>query len=286
MKFKDTKVMNFIISIAGIILFAYFLISLGLYFNQDKILYHPYEEIESTPSDLLLDFEDIQFESSDGVKLTGWFIPAENSELTVLFCHGNAGNISHRLASISIFNELGVNTFIFDYRGYGGSEGKPGEQGTYLDAKAAYRWLTEQKNIPPEKIIIFGRSLGGAIAAQLASVTDPAGVVLESTFTSYIDAGKAIYPYIPIPKFFAKYRYDTLSYIKKINSPVMLIHSTEDRLIPFRFAETLYENASEPKRLIEITGDHNNGFYDSKSRYTKAWKEWLEFLESNEHQAE
>jgi hypothetical protein len=279
MKFRDKKVMNLIISAAGIILFAYFLFCLGLYFNQDKILYHPYKEIESTPSELLLEFEDIEFESSDGVKLNGWFIPAEKTEFTVLLCHGNAGNISHRLATISILNEVGVNTFIFDYRGFGGSEGKPDEKGTYLDAKAAYTWLTEQKKIPSEKIIIFGRSLGGAVAAHLASTNNPAGVVLESTFTSYIEAGKAIYPYLPIPKFFAKYRYDTLSYIKKIESPVMLIHSTEDELIPFRFAETLYENASEPKRLIEITGDHNNGFYDSQPKYTRAWENWLNSLE-------
>jgi fermentation-respiration switch protein FrsA (DUF1100 family) len=232
------------------------------------------QEVPYTPDELGLDFEDVVFKTSDGLKLTGWYIPVENSELTVLFCHGNGGNIMHRLDSINIFYNLGVSCFIFDYRGYGKSEGKPSEEGTYLDAKAAYKWLTKEKEIPPDDIIIFGRSLGGSIAAKLASKTDAAALIIESSFTSYIDIGRKFYPYMPV-RWFARFSYKTIDYVKDVHCPVMIIHSRTDETIPFEFGLELYEAANEPKEFVEIFGSHNDGFLVSSEVYKGAWKKWL-----------
>jgi fermentation-respiration switch protein FrsA (DUF1100 family) len=150
-----------LISVGVVLLIAYGVWAVTLYLKQSSVLYNPVREVLYTPEELGLDFESVAFKSTDGLQLTGWYIPAENSNLTVLFCHGNGGNMMHRLDSINIFYNLGLNCFIFDYRGYGKSHGKPTEEGTYLDAAAAYKWLTEEKKVPADDIIIFGRSLGG-----------------------------------------------------------------------------------------------------------------------------
>jgi fermentation-respiration switch protein FrsA (DUF1100 family) len=248
-----------------------------LYFTQPKLLYSPICEVCCTPADIGLRFESVVFESSDGTKLTGWYIPAVNGKFTVLFCHGNGGNIMHRLDNINIFHHLGLSCFIFDYRGYGKSEGKPTESGTYLDAQAAYNWLIHQKRTAPENIIIFGRSLGGSIAAELATKVEAKGLVIESAFTSYVDMGKRIYPYMPV-RWFARFRYNTIDYIKQVHYPVMLIHSKDDEIAPFDFGLKLYEAANKPKKFVEISGSHNDGFLVSGQIYEKAWRSWLEFL--------
>ena len=267
-------------SIILIIFAAYVIIGLSLYFMQSTFLYHPAEEIVYNPGNINLGYEDITIETSDSVKINGWFVPAENSKLTVLFCHGNAGNMAHRLDTINFFNELGLNCLVFDYRGYGLSEGKPSEQGTYLDAQAAWQWLTEKKNINSENIIIFGRSLGGSIAAQLATSTNPKGLVLESCFTSYVDVGKKFYPYMPV-NLFASFSYDTREYITKIKCPLMIIHSRADEIIPFEFGLKLYDIAKEPKEFLEIFGTHNDGFMHSDQIYKQGWVQWLETLGKN-----
>lgn len=245
---------------------------------QPTFLYRPVQDVPYSPEELGLDFEKIIFNSSDGLKLTGWYIPADTSQPTVLFCHGNGGNITHRLDSINIFHDLGLNCFIFDYRGYGNSEGSPTEEGTYLDADAAYKWLTEQKNVSADDIIIFGRSLGGSIAAYLATRVEPKSLIIESGFTSYADVGAKFYPYMPV-RWFARYAYKTIDYIKKVNCPVMVIHSRNDEIIPFEFGLRLYEAANQPSEFVEIFGSHNDGFLVSAEIYKKAWKDWLKFLE-------
>lgn len=270
--------LSVVTSIAVTVLIVYVVFGLAMYFAQPMLLYQPAHEITCTPAELGLDFENVNFESEDGMQLSGWYIPAADTRLTVLFCHGNGGNIMHRLDSVSIFNNLGANCFIFDYRGYGQSQGRPTEQGTYLDAMAAYKWLTEAKNISADGIIIFGRSLGGSIAAQLAANVKAAGLVLESTFTSYIDMGKKYYPYLPVG-WFAKYRYDTVEYLKDVRCPVMVIHSGEDELVPFEFGRQLYEAANEPKEFVEIFGGHNDGFLVSGRGYRDAWTNWLKSLQ-------
>jgi len=274
-----------LIPVITILFIGYGGLGLILYFMQPKFLYGPVGEISYTPGELGLDFEKVIFRTDDGLQLNGWYIPADNSRFTMLFCHGNGGNMMHRLDSINIFHDLGLNCFIFDYRGYGNSQGKPSEEGTYTDAMAAYKWLIEEKGISTNDIIIFGRSLGGSIAAQLAGKIKVKALVIESTFTSYIAIGKKFYPYMPV-RWFAGFSYQTINHIKEVHCPVMIIHSRDDEVIPFEFGLELYEAAKEPKDFVEILGSHNDGFLISGEIYNKAWKKWLKFLEEHKNQSD
>ncbi|MBW8001387.1 MAG: alpha/beta hydrolase [Planctomycetes bacterium] len=266
-----------IIEIVIVLIIVYSILGWSLFLMQSTFVYKPTQDIYYTPEELSLDFEDVVFKTKDGLLLNGWHVPADNSRFTVLFCHGNGGNIMHRLDSINFFNNMGLSCFIFDYRGYGKSQGRPTEDGTYLDAMAAYKWLVEEKNIPAENIIIFGRSLGASIAANLASKVKSRSLVIESTFTSYVDIGKKFYPYMPI-RLFAKFKYRTIDYLKEVHCPVMIVHSRDDEIMPFEFALKLYQVANEPSEFIEIYGSHNDGFITSDEIYKKAWNKWLEFL--------
>lgn len=250
------------------------LVSVGVYIVfvailvifQSKFIYFPYREIAMTPADIGLSYENVYFETADGVKLCGWFIPAERPGEVILFCHGNAGNISHRLESIQLFYHLGLSTFIFDYRGYGRSEGKLTEQGTYLDAEAAWRYLVQKQRIAPNKIIIFGRSLGGSIAAWLAQDYMPKALIIESAFTSVQDIAADLYPCFPV-KLLARFDYETLNYLRQVNCPVLIVHSRDDEIIPFSHGRRLFEIANEPKEFLELRGTHNEGFSQTAKRY-------------------
>jgi fermentation-respiration switch protein FrsA (DUF1100 family) len=268
------------IYILAVLFVVYFGWGLVLYLMQPRFLYCPVRQVSYTPSELDIDFEDVVLETMDGLKLSGWYVPVKSADFTILFCHGNGGNMMHRLDSINIFYRLGLSCLIFDYRGYGRSQGKPGEQGTYLDAAAAYRWLTEAKKVPPERVIIFGRSLGGSIAAQLAGTVDAKALVVESSFTSYVDIGRKFYPYMPV-RWFARFSYRTIDYLPNVHCPVMLVYSRNDEVVPFEFGLELYDVANEPKKFVEITGSHNDGFLVSGETYKDAWKEWLKFLKGH-----
>ncbi|MCK5571063.1 MAG: alpha/beta hydrolase [Spirochaetes bacterium] len=226
---------------------------------QSRFIFFPGDEITATPGEINLSYETVNLETDDGVKLSGWFIPARNERGVVLFCHGNAGNISHRLESIQIFYDLGFSTFIFDYRGYGLSEGKTTEQGTYLDAKAVWRYLVQERQIEPGSIIIFGRSLGGSIAAWLARESRPKALIIESSFTSIRNAAVDMYPFLPL-KILLRYNYSTMDYLAQVKCPVLIVHSRDDELIPFSHGQRLFEIANNPKEFLEISGSHNEGF--------------------------
>ena len=265
---------SMLILFIGVSIITYLVVGAVLYIRQSRLLYKPAKEVSETPAEIGLDFEDVIFENAEGLDLRGWYVPVKNSKLTLLFCHGNGGNIGHRLDSINIFHDLGLNCFIFDYRGYGNSPGKPSEEGTYADAMAAYRWLTEEKKTSVEDIIIFGRSLGGAIAAQLAGGVKAGALVVESAFTSYVDIAKEYYPYMPV-RWFARFGYSTIDYIRSVHCPVMLIYSRDDEIVPYKFGLELYDAANEPKEFIEIFGGHNDCFLASGKIYTEVWVKWL-----------
>jgi hypothetical protein len=248
-----------------------------LYVMQPRFMYQPVRELIAKPSDLGLSYEDVRFVTSDGVELHGWYVPVAASEFTVLFCHGNGGNISHCLDDVVAFSQLGVSCLVFDYRGYGKSQGRPSEQGTYLDVQAAYRWLRTDKRIPAQQIILSGRSLGGSVAAHLAMRERARALVLEGSFTSYAAMGRKFFPYMPVRRF-ARFNYSTVDYLQDVKMPVMIIHSRNDELVPPEFGRELYEAANEPKRFVEIVGGHNNGFLASGDVYKKAWEDWLAFL--------
>ena len=262
----------------AILVLAYAALNAFVYFKQASILYYPQlpgRDISATPENIGLQFDEIEFYTSDNIKLHGWFIPHKNPRGTLLFFHGNAGNISHRLDSINIFHQLNLNVFIFDYRGFGQSEGRTTEQGTYRDAEAAWNYLTEVKDINEKQIIIFGRSLGGSIAAWLASQHQPASLIVESGFTSVPAMGKRFYPFLPI-QWLTTFEYNTREYVRKASCPVLIAHSADDDIIPFEEGREIYHAANEPKQFFEMRGDHNGGFIASGSDYINALKTFID----------
>ncbi len=246
-----------------------------LYFHQEKHVYHPEKIWEATPASEGLPYEDLTLRSSDGVRLSAWYIPSEVSKGSVIICHGNARNMSSDLDAVMMFHGLGFHVLIMDYRGYGKSEGSPDEQGTYRDAQAAWDWLVQSKQESPDRIVICGRSLGAAIAADLASKNTPEALILEAAFTSLPDAAQGLYPYFPV-KFFLRYRYDTLSKLKHIRCPILVVHSRDDELVPFHHAQRLYAAVIGKKDLIELGGPHKGGYQPTLGKYQQGIKRFLE----------
>ena len=253
-------------------------IALYLYFSQSRLLYYPElpsRTIEATPAVFGLAFENVQLQAADDTRLHAWFVPATASRGTLLFSHGNAGNIGHRLDSIRQFNSLGLDVLIYDYRGFGESEGKPTEAGTYLDARAAWDYLLVERRIAPQQIVIFGRSLGAAIAAELASQHPSAGVILESAFTSVPDMAASIYPWLPV-RLLSRYQYNNLEKIARITSPLLLVHSRGDEIVPYDQGERLFAQANEPKQFLELSGGHNDGNHVSHDIYMETLQRFLD----------
>ncbi len=242
---------------------------------QPKMIFFPEKGMFSTPEMIGLKYESVELQSGNDIKIHGWFIPGEGNNGTLIFCHGNAGNISHRLDSIKLFNEMGLNVFIFDYQGYGKSEGKPTENGTYADAQAAWNYLINERKEEPENIIIFGRSLGGAIAAWLAKNTKPRALIVESSFTSVEAIGQRMYPFMPV-KLISRMKYDTLENIKHVKCPVLVIHSQDDELISYDYGQQIFDAANEPKKFLGIRGTHNDGFLMSGQIYIEGIFRFLE----------
>lgn len=251
----------------------YFVAMIAIYFAQSLFIYAPNiptRELIAIPADIGLIHEEVILKTEDNEKIHAWFIPTNPTEKqaakTVLFMHGNAGNISHRLETIQIFHQLGLNVFIFDYRGYGKSTGNPSEKGTYLDATAAWNYLVQERKLSADQIIIFGRSLGGGVASELAINVSPAMLILESTFTSMQEVSKQHYPFMPTD-IILKHEYETINKLKNISCPIVVVHSINDEVIPFSHAERIYEKANRPKKFIELRGGHGNGFLLSQQDY-------------------
>ena len=240
---------------------AYVVFAIAIFFVQPRLVYYPEygRSIAGTPDELGLDYEAVELSTDDGETLHGWFVPAPGAKATVLFFHGNAGNISHRMGYLSMLYSLGYNTFILDYRGYGESSGVPSESGTYRDAQAAWQYVTVKKGIAPSEIVLFGESLGGAVAAWLATRKEPGLLVLVSAFTSVPDMGAKLYPFLPV-RLLSRFDYDTLEYLKAVTCPVFVAHSPQDEIVPFTQGQALYEAAPAPKQFLELQGGHNNGF--------------------------
>lgn len=248
--------------------------------------FSPVKELAATPSDRGLAWEDASISTPDGITLHGWYLPADPARAaepgrgyTLLFFHGNAGNISHRLASLQIFNSLGLSVLIFDYRGFGKSGGSPSVNGTAIDALAAWNWLLEKKQLRPEQIILFGRSLGGAVAASLAEKTEPAGLIMESSFTTLYDVGKHLFPLLPV-SWFLPQDYDSIARLKNKTIPLLVVHSKEDELIPYALGRKIFDAYTGPKSFLEISGSHNEGFYTSLQPYVFGLRAFLRTLPS------
>jgi hypothetical protein len=248
-----------------ILIFSAFIFAYLKYFER-KGIYYPTQEIILTPQDVGLKYEDIFFTTNDGLKLNGWFVPVENSRGTLIFCHGNAGNISHRIDIIEIFNKLNLNIFIFDYRGYGKSQGSPSELGLYQDAEAAYTYILSREDIDKEAVVIYGKSIGANVAINLASKVDAACLISESGFTSAYDMGRKLFPYFPV-KWVITIKFDALEKIKDITIPKLIIHSKDDEIVPFKLGKKLFDKAPQPKEFYQMRGSHNEAIFTYREEY-------------------
>jgi fermentation-respiration switch protein FrsA (DUF1100 family) len=256
---------------------AYGALALVIFIAQPGLIYYPEtgRHIIAAPDYVGLAYEPIEISTADGETLHGWFVPAPAAKGTMLFFHGNAGNISHRMEYLLMFHRLGYNTFIFDYRGYGQSSGSPSESGTYLDAQSAWRYLTEAKGIPPARIVLFGESLGGAVAAWLAMNEKPGALVLASVFTSVPDMAAKIYPFLPV-RLLSRFDYNTIEYLQFVTCPVFVAHSPQDDIVPFAHGRALYQAAPEPKQFLELQGGHNSGFIFMQEDWMKALGKFID----------
>ena len=237
---------------------AYVGLCIVLFLRQSAMIYYPSRSMEDSPKRIGLAYEDVRLSTTDGETLGAWYVPATNPRGTILMCHGNGGNISHRVDAVKFFHDLGLDVLIFDYRGYGSSTGRPSEAGTYRDALAAWHYLAAERGVPAARLVVFGRSLGGAVAAWLAKQERPAGLVLEASFTSVPDLAAKLYPYLPV-RLLCRFRYNTREYVRGARCPVLVAHSPDDDLIPFRHGRALFRAAPEPRIFVEISGGHNDG---------------------------
>ena len=272
--------MRTLLSFLIIAISIYVVLMLMIYLFQGRMVFLsniPGRTLDVSPADIGLVFEDVSITTPDNERLHGWYVPAENSEGVVLFFHGNAGNISHRLDSIKIFNDLGLDTLIIDYRGYGQSTGKTSEEGTYLDAQAAWDYLVKSRRVPADQIIIFGRSLGGAIGAWLAARQTPAAVIIESSFSSGVDMAQRLYPFLPV-RLITRLKYPVVEYVSQLNCPVLVVHSRHDEIIPFQMGQAIYAAVKLDKKFVELRGDHNNGFLLSQEVYIAGLEDFIRVI--------
>jgi fermentation-respiration switch protein FrsA (DUF1100 family) len=268
--------MSWTIVLVAVSLYLTLLVLLRVY--ESRLIYFPGAEriLVPPPPSLDLPFERVEFTAEDGVRLIGWIMPASTGDLWLLICHGNAGNLSQfdRPRHYAGLRALGLNLFAFDYRGYGESQGSPSEPGLYRDAGAAYRYLREQRNVPADRIVLFGHSLGSAVAIDLASRVPAAGLIVEGGFTSALDRGQELYPYIPV-RWIAKSRFESRDKIAQITMPKLFLHARRDEVIPLSHGRALFDAAPPPKLFVELEGSHGDAFDADSATYYGSIRRFL-----------
>ena len=270
---KKTSSKQVLIKVFRIILIAYIAMCVGVYFFQSKLVFIPtVGQPERTPASIGLEFQDLTLKS-ENEKIHAWFVPAKENKGTILFCHGNAGNLGHRMSTIRTWNDLGWNIMIFDYRGYGISTGKPSEKGCYEDVRAAYLWLKENDHLK-KPLIVHGRSLGGGIASWAAGEFSADALILESTFTSIPDMGAHYYPFLPIAMI-SNIDFPTKERLPNLDIPLLIIHGEKDQIIPYKMGKEMAQKNSAD--FIDLQGDHNSGF-DVSPAYIPGLKAFVDKL--------
>ena len=246
---------------------------------EQMFLYFPDRELVATPAAMSLAYEDVFFSAADGTRLHGWYLPGEPGEPVLVFCHGNAGNISHRVDNLRLLRKLGLTVFIISYRGYGRSEGTPSEEGTYSDMRGALSWL-QGRGWTAEQMIYFGRSVGAGVALQLALEQPPGALVLESPFTSIPAMGRLHYSLLwTLGGWAVDARYDNLEKIGRLKSPLLVFHGELDEIVPHRMGKELFERAPQPKSFYSITGaGHNDTYGAGGAAY---WQRWRALVQDN-----
>ena len=262
------------------VVLGYVALLLLLRLNESRLIYFPGSErsLLAPPSALNLPVERVTFPTEDGLTLASWVIPAgqDSTGLWLLICHGNAGNLSEfgRPVHYAGLRQLGLHLLAFDYRGYGESEGLPTESGLYQDADAAYRYLREERGVPADRIIVFGHSLGSAVAVDLASRVPVGGLILEGALTSVVDRGQELYPFIPV-RWIAGTRFASIEKISRVTAPKLFLHATGDEVIPVGHGRRLYQAAPPPKTFVELRGGHGDAFDLDSANYFGAIERFL-----------
>lgn len=268
-----------LLSIAGILIVGFAALVAYLYFNQHRMIFYPTATLDASPDESGLDYQEIWIDVDGERKIHAWFFPGSAPDRIksgddagrplVLFCHGNAGNMSHRIQTAEFLTGLGAAVLMFDYAGYGRSEGQPSEANAYADVEAAYRWVLSETNFATGQIVIMGRSLGGAVAVDLAARQPFRSLIVESSFTSTVDMGKRMFPFVPV-NWLLKYRFDTRAKIGQVDCPVLFVHSDRDEIVPYEMGCELFESANQPKRMVTIDGSHNELYYFQNPEYRTA----------------
>ncbi len=248
---------------------------------EDRFIFFPtaypggyYRDAGSVPN-----LEDCWFTAEDGVKLHGWFAPADKPIATLVMAHGNAGNISHRLPIIKALRDIGFNVFMFDYRGYGRSEGSPDEEGVYRDGRAAFDYVVGRADVDSSHTVLFGTSLGGAVVVDVATHRLAAGLILESTFSSAKDVARVAYPFLPV-QFFLRAKFNSDEKIRSLHIPTLFLHGERDSIIPISLGRKLFEAANEPKTFYVVPGaDHNDIFWVGGKAYLRQIRDFAKALE-------
>ncbi|MEM7541310.1 MAG: alpha/beta fold hydrolase [Pseudomonadota bacterium] len=241
----------------------------GLFWGQKYLVFQPFEKIETRPDQFGIAYENIALVTSDGVTLDAWYVPGPEGSRKILFFHGNAGNMSHRVQTLLVLRQLGHSVLIIDYRGYGQSEGSPSESGLYADGEAAWRYLVEQRHTDPEEIVVYGRSLGGPVAAKIAAAHKPRALIVESTFTSMADMGGYHYPYLG-GRWLSRYDFDTEKYLNEVDAPILIAASPDDEIVPFEFGQRLLAATGANAAFFTLSGTHNTAFHQSGMNYFRA----------------
>jgi fermentation-respiration switch protein FrsA (DUF1100 family) len=266
--------------VLGALILGYAGLVAGMRVNERNLVFHPAERtVPPPPAVFRLNHRAVRYPSTDGTALTAWIIPAaarDSSGLWMLICHGNYGNIGYgqRPEFYAFARDAGLNLFAFDYRGFGASDGTPDEAGLYADALASWRYLVDSLRVPPERIVIFGHSLGSGVATELATRVEAAALVLEGGFTSVVDRGAELYPLLPV-RLIGSQRFESLARMPSITEPKLLLHSPEDDVIPFAHSERLLAAAAPPKRLVAVRGGHMDAYSLDKEAYFGALGELL-----------
>ena len=249
---------NIFIKSFFLLILIYFVITVVVYFFQRKLLYHPFSP-QITGKGLIHNFETINFKTSDNFELKGWFHLKNSNKKTILFLHGNAGNLDNRIDKLNFLGNMDINFLIISWRGYSGNPGNPSETGLYKEALGGIEWLNK-KGISNDRIILYGESLGTAITTEVAQNENFAGIILEAPFTSMVDMGQKIYPIFPV-KFLLKDKYESKNKIKNIKSPILVLHGRKDKIVPFYMGEKIFEMANSPKfKYFTDLDDHMMNF--------------------------
>lgn len=258
------------------------LVALGgcgsLWAFQEAMLFPASRHIWRTPAAAPFNwkFESVTLEVN-GEKTDAWYIPVENTKGTILLSHGNGGNIADRMEHYAILRDLGYDVFAYDYGGYGNSTGKPSEKRCYADIRAAWKYLTETRGIPANKIVLYGESLGGGATCDLATEEQPRAVILQCTFLSVTKMAKEIFPFVPV-RLLLRHNFDSESKIRMITAPILIMHSQDDTIIPYRHGRGLFELANKPKTFLELRGDHNDCIFTSGTTYILGVQRFLDSL--------